>query len=447
MKNLLAFLILLVLSVSAFSQDFDKAKMDKFFDGLSENNKGMGSLTISKDGKIIYSRAVGISHVGDKGYVSSDMKTKYRIGSITKTFTATMIFQLVDEGKLKLEDTLDKFYPEIPNAKKITIAQMLNHHSGIHSLTSDAQYFLSYSRRPQTHEYLLSVIAKTTPDFEPGTKAAYSNSNYLLLGYIIEKVSGKSYQDALKEKITSKINLSDTYYGGKINGANGESNSFDFVRGNWKMLAETDMSIPGGAGAIVSTPTDLTAFITALFNGKLVSQKSLDQMKTLTDGYGSGIVVFPFGQKKFFGHNGEIDGFHSMLGYQPEEKVAIAYISNGMVYDINNIMIAALSVYYNQPFEIPSFKPLELSAEELEKFAGVYSTQAFPLKITFRVRDKKLYGQANGQRELPFEATDKNKFSFEPAGIFIEFDAEKSTMTLKQGGQNIVFTKEAGTEK
>jgi CubicO group peptidase (beta-lactamase class C family) len=182
MKTLLTFLILLVLSVSAFSQDFDKAKMDKFFDGLSANNKGMGSLTIAKDGKIIYSRAVGISHIGDKGYVPADVKTKYRIGSITKMFTATLVFQLVEEGKLKLDDTLDKFFPEIPNAKKITIAQMLNHHSGIHNFTSDTQYFRSYYRRPQTHEQMLAVIAKTTPDFEPGTKAAYSNSNYVLLG-------------------------------------------------------------------------------------------------------------------------------------------------------------------------------------------------------------------------------------------------------------------------
>lgn len=442
MKTLLAFLILLVFSVSAFSQNFDKAKLDQFFDGLSANNKGMGSLVISKDGKIIYSRAVGISHIGDKGFVPADAKSKYRIGSITKTFTATLVFQLVEEGKLKLEDTLDKFYPEIPNAKKITIAQMLNHHSGIHNFTSDAQYYLSYSRRPQTHEQILSIIAKTTPDFEPGTKAAYSNSNYVLLGYIIEKVSGKSYADVLKEKITSKINLADTYYGGKINGANNESYSFDFVRGNWKTLAETDMSIPGGAGAIVSTPTDLTTFIAALFDGKLVSQKSLDQMKTLTDGYGFGLVQFPFGEKKFLGHNGNIDGFTSMLGYQPEEKMAISYISNGTVYPVNNIMIAALSVYYNQPFEVPTFKPLQLTAADLEKFTGVYATEAFPLKITFTVRDNKLYGQATGQRELPFEATDKNKFSFEPAGINIEFDAEKSTMILKQGGRDIIFTKE-----
>lgn len=442
MKILSLIFLLFALSFSAFSQTFDKAKLDQFFDALSANNKGMGSMAISKDGKILYTRAVGISHIGDKGYVSADAKTKYRIGSITKMFTATLIFQLVEEGKLKLDDTLDKFFPEIPNAKKITVAQMLNHHSGIHSFTDDAQHYLSYSRRPQTHEQILAIIAKTTPDFEPGAKAAYSNSNYVLLGYIVEKLTKKSYNDALDERIAAKINLTDTFYGGKINGANNESLSFDFIDGAWKVLGETDMSVPGGAGAIVSTPTDLTKFITALFAGKLVSQKSLEQMKTMTDGYGSGILQFPYDDKKLYGHTGGIDGFNSMLVYLPEEKLSVAYISNGTVYSTNNILLAAFAVYYNKPFTIPSFKPVEYSAEELDKFAGVYASPAIPIKITIIAKDKKLYGQATGQPEFPLEAAEKNKFKFDPAKIIVEFDTEKSTMTLNQGGQEFVFTKE-----
>ena len=165
-------------------------------------------------------------------------------------------------------------------------------------------------------------------------------------------------------------------------------------------------------------------------------------MKTITDSYGSGILQFPFGDKKLFGHNGGIDGFSSMLAYQPEDKLAVAYISNGTVHPVNDILLAALAVSYNKPFTIPSFKPLELSTEELEKFAGVYATSAIPVKISFRVKDKTLYGQATGQSEFPLEATDKNKFKFDPAGVVVEFDAEKSTMTLKQGGQTFIFTKE-----
>ncbi len=271
---------------------------------------------------------------------------------------------------------------------------MLNHHSGIHNITDDALHYMSYYRRPQSHEQILAIIANTKSDFEPGVKAAYSNSNYILLGYIVEKVTGKSYKDALNEKIASKVGLTDTFSGGKTNNANSESNSFVWLNGKWKMLPETDMSIPGGAGAIVSTPTDLTKFITALFDGKIVSQKSLDQMKTITDGYGSGILQFPLDDKKLYGHNGGIDGFRSMLVFLPEEKLAVAYISNGTVYSVNSILLAAIAIYNNKPFTIPSFKALEHSAEELEKFVGVYASTALPLKLTISVKDKKLYGQA-----------------------------------------------------
>ncbi len=443
MKILSLIILLFALSFTAFSQTFDKAKLDRFFDALSANNKGMGSIAISKGGDVIYSRSVGFSHYGEKGKVASDAKTKYRIGSISKMFTATIVFQLVEEGKLKLEDTLDKFFPEIPNAKKITVAQLLNHHSGIHDITGDAQNYYSYYRRPQTHEQMLAIMAKTTPDFEPGAKAAYSNSNYILLGYIAEKVSGKSYKDLLNEKITSKINLTDTFYGGQINDSNNESHSFDFIEGEWKILGETDMSIPGGAGAIVSTPTDLTKFITALFDGKLISQKNLDQMKTTTDNYGSGIFQFPLDDKKLFGHTGGIDGFNSMLVYLPEEKLSVAYISNGTIYPVNSILLAAFAVYNNRKdFVIPSLKPLEYSAEELAKFEGVYASATVPLKITVKARDKKLFAQATGQSEFPLETAEKNKFKFEAGGIEIEFDTEKSTMNLMQGGQSFVFTKE-----
>lgn len=447
MKTLLTFLFILVFTVSAFSQDFDKAKLDQFFDALSANDKGMGSVAISKDGALLYSRAVGNSHIGEKGYVASDAKTKYRIGSITKMFTAALVFALVEEGKLKLDDTLDKFFPEIPNAKKITVAQMLNHRSGIHNITDDAQHYLSYYRRPQTHEQMLAIIAKTTPDFEPGAKAAYSNSNYILLGYIIEKASKKSFEAVLNEKILSKINLTDTYYGAKINGANNEASSFVWLNSKWKELPGTDLSIPGGAGAIVSTPSDLTKFITALFAGKIISQKSLDQMKTVTDGYGSGILQFPYDDKKLYGHTGGIDGFNSMLVYLPEEKLAVAYISNGTVYPVNDILLAAMAVYYKKPFTVPTFKPLELSAEELAKFTGVYSNPEFPLKINITAEGSTLFGQATGQGRFPLEATDKNKFKFDPAGIEIEFDSEKNQMKMVQGGRTIIFTKDSGTEK
>ena len=262
-KILSTFIFMLALCSLNYSQTFDKAKLDKFFDVLAEKNRAMGSLTVSKNGTVIYSRAVGYSQINEKEKKSATTSTKYRIGSISKMFTAAMIFQLVDENKLKLTDTLDKFYPNMPNAKKITVGNLLNHRSGLHSFTGDADY-PTWLGKPKTQSEMLAVIAKGKPEFEPNAKAAYSNSNYVLLGYIIEKATGKSYQTVLKEKITGKLGLSNTYLGGKRSAGDNESFSYSYA-GDWKAATDTDMSIPGGAGAIISTPTDLTKFITALF--------------------------------------------------------------------------------------------------------------------------------------------------------------------------------------
>ena len=208
-KIISAILFTLALFTAGYAQNLDKAKLDKFFDALAEKNKAMGSLTLAKDGKTLYSRAVGYSRINEKEKKASTVETRYRVGSIAKTFTAVLIFQLTEEGKLKLTDTLDKFYPQIPNAEKITIAQILAHRSGIHSFTNDPDY-QTWMMNPKTKEEMLAIIAKSKPDFEPGEKRQYSNSGFVLLGYIIEKVTGKSYQKALKERITSKIGLSDT---------------------------------------------------------------------------------------------------------------------------------------------------------------------------------------------------------------------------------------------
>jgi CubicO group peptidase (beta-lactamase class C family) len=447
-KLLSAFLLMLALFTAGFAQTFDKAKLDKFLDTLGEKNKATGSLAIAKDGKILYTRAVGFSQINGNEKKAATTATKYRIGSITKMFTAVMIFQLVEEGKLKLSDTLDKFYPQIPNASKITVEHLLGHRSGIHSFTDDAD-FDTWLTNPKTQSELIAVIAKGKPEFEPGAKAAYSNPNFILLGYIVEKVGGKPYQTALKERITSKIGLNDTYLGGKTDIKNNETFSYEYAKDGWKQSVETDLSIPGGAGALISTPADLTKFIQALFDLKLVSQQSLNQMKTFKEGnIGLGMFQFPLDAKtKVYGHTGGIDNFNAALFYLPEEKLAISYTSNGQAYSPNSIILGALDIYYNRPFTIPTFEIVAVSAEVLDKYVGVYSSPAFPLKITVSREGATLAAQATGQSAFPLEATAADKFKFDTAGIVVEFDAAKNQMILKQRGRETVFTKETVTQK
>jgi D-alanyl-D-alanine carboxypeptidase len=175
-KNLFATLLTLALFTAGYAQTPDKAKLDQFFDRLAEKNKAMGSLTIAKAGNVLYTRTIGYSQINGTEKKPLTAATRFRIGSITKMFTAAMILQLVEERKLKLTDTLDKFFPQIPNAQKITIAQILGHRSGIHDSLLDRNLRPSSKTNPITKDELLGLIAKVKPDFEPDAKYSYSNS-------------------------------------------------------------------------------------------------------------------------------------------------------------------------------------------------------------------------------------------------------------------------------
>ena len=441
--NILTTTLLIGLSFGTiFSQSFNKPKLDSLMDVLAEKNRAMGSLTISKNGVVVYSRAIGYSYISGNEKLPATNQTKYRIGSISKMFTATMVFQLIEDGKLSLTTTIDKYFPQLPNANKITISNLLNHRSGLHNFTDDPDY-LTWMTQPKTQDEMLAIISKGGIDFQPNEKFSYSNSNYVVLGYIIEKVSKQSYSKYLSNKITSKIGLSNTYVGAKIDTKKNEGFSYRFSN-SWEQGPETDMSIPAGAGAIVSTPTELAKFIESLFSLKLVSNTSLSQMKTLTDGFGMGMFQIPFYEKRAYGHNGGIDGFASNLAYFPEDSLALAYCTNGQVYPLNNILIGVLSIYFNKQYSIPTFNrpPVSLKTEDLDKYLGVYSSTQIPLKITITKDNTTLISQATGQSPFPLEATEKDKFEFDPAGIIMEFNPDKNEMTLKQGGETVLFTKE-----
>ncbi|MDX1364204.1 MAG: serine hydrolase domain-containing protein [Arenibacter latericius] len=434
-KFILLFLAALSLQVS-ISQTIDSVKLDDYFNALEENNKFMGSVSLKKDGEIIYTKQIGFSDIETKK--KPDDNTKYRIGSISKTFTAALVFRAIEEGKIKLEQTIEGYFPTVKNSNLITIANLLNHRSGIYNFTNDEAY-LEYNTEPKSEEEMLSIISKYDSAFEPNSKSEYSNSNYVLLSFILEKLYKKSFAEILSEKIIDPIGLKNTYFGGKIDIEKNEANSY---KGDWEKQTETDMSIPLGAGGIVSTPTDILLFAEALFNYKIISEESVTQMQTLKDNYGMGLFKMPFYEKYSFGHTGGIDGFSSMFGYFPEEKSAFALTSNGSNFNNNDIAIALLSALFNRDFTVPSFETYEVSSDDLEMYLGVYSSPSFPLKISITKSGAILMAQATGQPSFNLDATEKDKFKFDQAGIVMEFDPANNQMTLKQGGGVFVLTKE-----
>lgn len=436
MKRFYILLLLLAAWVAQAQTDARFRKIDSLLTFLAANDKFMGSVALRENDKIAFAKAYGFL---DSSKKSANENTKYKIGSITKTFTATMVLQLVDEKKMSLDDKLSKYFAKIPNADKITIEMLLRHRTGIHEFLADSVTAANISRK-HTRDEIVKRIAGYTSDFAPDSKYEYSNSNYVLLGYIIEDVTKKSYADNLASRITRKLKLSDTYLPDHIDVSKNEAFSFMYTGSQWEQIPEWANTLAFSAGALVSTPSDVTAFVKALFDGKLVSAASLEKMKTFRDSYGLGLVGLPFDNKRFYGHTGGIESFRSVVGYNPDEKFGAALFVNGDNYNRNDIMIGVLSIYYGLDYTFPTLKAFVVDVSILKSYAGTYSAAGFPLKITVSEQNGQLTAQATGQSSFPLEAVSETKFQFEPSGIILEFSSGK--MQLKQGGMDIGFTKE-----
>jgi D-alanyl-D-alanine carboxypeptidase len=439
MKKTISTLTILLFAIITFSQTtFDKAKLDSYFDALEQNNKFMGSVAVSMNGEVIYTRACGWADVENK--IKATEKSKYRIGSISKSFTAVLIMKAVELKKISLDIAIDKWFPSLPYAKSTTVRHLLQHRSGIHNFTNDDDY-LNWNTQPKSEKEMIDLIAKAGNDFEPDSKAEYSNSNYVLLTFILEKEFSKSYAELLQEHIVKPTGLTNTYVFGPIKTRNNECKSYNYL-GNWVEESETHYSIPLGAGAITSTPVDLTKFADALFGGKIISLESLETMKTLKDNFGLGLFTMPFNKSTGYGHTGGIDGFSSIYSHFADKKISYAMTCNGANMNTNDISIAVLSAAYEKPFEIPTFSKVSLTSEDLDKYLGVYSSDQMPLKITVTKEGNALIAQATGQSSFPLDATEKDKFSFEAAGIVMEFNPIDQTMILNQGGGRFTFKKD-----
>ena len=438
MKKIFLFLAF-SLSINSFGQSETKfGKIDSLLNYLSSNDKFMGSVAIQENDQIIFEKSYGFADI--KGKKRANSKTKYKIGSVTKTFTAVVIMQLIEEKKLTLETKLSDFYPDIKNANKITINDLLSHSSGIYSFTNDADY-KTYALKPQSKSQLLDKIKAGKPQFEPNSKAEYSNSNYVLLGWIIEDVTKSSYQSNVENRIIKKIGLQNTGFSPNINSANNEAFSYHITGKAWEEAGKEDMSIPGGAGSIIASASDLTKFISALFTGKLLKQPSLESMATIENGFGKGLFMMPFGERKFFGHTGGIENFSSTVGFYPKEKLAIALLDNGQGgYGMNDVMIGILSIYYKMPYRFPNVKTVDVPVATLKKYEGTYSAPNFPMKISVKEEGGVLICQATGQESFPLNALSDTKFSFDPANLELVFGLD--SMTIFQGGQQTKLTKE-----
>ncbi len=459
LKRLLLSFVLSLVSLPAAAEPtaprFDVARMERAFDALESNQRLQGSVIVTRDGNVVYSRALGLRD----GAARNDPATMFRVGSITKVFTAAMIYQLIDEKKIALSTPLSRFFPQIANAERITIAHLLAHSSGLPTYPAPADYAdpKGWVGSPQTKLRMLERFAAMKAGFSPGERVSYSNANYALLGSIIESVTRSTYEQQLRKRIARPLGLRRTRFGGSVNPANNEANSYTFDEGKWTEHPEEDLSISAGAGAVVSTPGDLARFITALFGGRLISAASIREMTTslpeLAGTRRKGIVVSTLQRglgKTIYSHLGGIDAFSSNLVYFPEDRVAIAINLNGQNYPMGRLFWLLADGYYGQPNAAPSFDAVKLPPETLERYVGVYRLEAISMDITVTRDGDQLRAQATGQDSFPIEAilAPSDRFDslfWDRSSILIEFrrdgDNPSPSMTLYQGKGEMNFAR------
>ncbi|MBQ0786294.1 MAG: beta-lactamase family protein [Oceanihabitans sp.] len=430
MKKTLIILLLIIAYTSSKAQNFEQ--LDQFLEVLHANNKLMGSLSILKEGKSVYHKSVGYQSINSEDKTPNTTASKYRIGSVTKTFTAVMIFQLVDEGKIKLDEKLSNYFPEIPNASKITIANLLDHSSGLFNIPRDENF---NEHKPITQNEMLALIKSHAVDFQPNDKHEYSNTNFILLGYILEKIDNTSYKNILEKRIVSKLQLKNTYYGDVIIPKNNEALSYYYEEDTTLHEAnQAHLSNPGGAGAIVSNPEDLVVFMDALFTNKLMSKKSFQLMTTIKDEYGTGIMSAEKNGQTIFAHNGSIDSFKSMVIYIPATKTAIAFTANALDFGLMPIMFNAMATMQGEALFIPNFNTIRLTEKELKQYEGVYSCEGLPFNLVFKSNGEALQGAPEGRDLKTLNATSVNAFELD-LGVVLKFNLKEHTLLFNQSGE------------
>lgn len=433
MKTILA-LVIIFISTTSIAQNFNEAKLDSLINYLSDKNQIMGSVSINQDGKDVYQKAFGYRDVELR--IQANPSTLYRIGSISKTYTAAVVMQLIEEDKLQLDTKLKQFFPEISTASTINIEQLLAHSSGLVNFTNDPDY-LNWANKSKSRQALLDLFIENGSSYEPGTKSQYSNTNYVLLTFIVEDITGKNFDEVLRDRIFHPLGLDRIKYGGKIRSRNDEAFSY-YPKKNWELSSETNLSIPLGAGAISAEASEVSNFYNALFNGKIVKDSTLKEMTKIRGDYGLGILKFPYRDKTVYGHTGGIDGFQSLAVYFPKEKTAVTLLLNASKMDINEVVLGILDIYFGYDYQLPLIEEIK----NAEEYVGTYSSPTFPLELKIFSDSNLLYGEATGQSSFRLTQKSNREFEFKPAGLHIEFSPENNSLKLTQQGQTFKLQRE-----
>jgi len=341
-RALFALCVLGVLGCRVAAQD---ASLDSVVEPYVSKGTFMGAVLVARGDQILL----------DKGYGSANLEwdvpntptTKFRLGSLTKQFTAASILLLEERGRLKIDDPVKKYLPDAPPAwDRITIFNLLTHSSGIPNFTGFPEY-KSIEPFSITAEKLVAMFRDKPLDFAPGEKMSYSNSGYVLLGHLIERIAGLSYSSFVRENIFTPLGMADSGYDSNSAIIPHRASGYSPLGATLTNAGFIHMSVPHAAGALYSTTEDLLKWERGLFGGKVLSANSLKRMTTAyKNNYAFGLVVREENGRRTISHNGGIEGFNTMLLYDPDQKVTVAVLGNvnGTAPQDIALKLAALAV-------------------------------------------------------------------------------------------------------
>ncbi|HEX5153081.1 MAG TPA: serine hydrolase domain-containing protein [Parafilimonas sp.] len=403
------------------------------------------AVLISKNGQILYNKAFGIADI--ELNVPTQPNMVFRIGSITKQFTAVAILQLVEQGKLSLKDSLQKFVTDFPSkGHTITIENLLTQTSGIPDYLNLEFNISNPFRIDFTPKQIIDSLKNQSLEFIPSSRFAYSNSNYFLLGYIIEKVSGKKYQEYLSQNIFTPLGLTNTYYDNPTQIIPNRVKGYEKIDKKYYNADFISMSGFYSAGGLMSNTEDLYKWNSAINSYTLLKKETLDkafQPYKLTDGklskYGYGWFIRNLDGSKTIEHGGSIFGFRSEEIYLPNENIFIAGLFNcrqlnndeqELSYDLARIMLRK-----------PLVKDIQLADSILDSYVGTYQLTDNPNRTIVITKEKDfLLANAVGQGSLPIMFQSETKFILKGVDAKCEFIKENGQTTkifIQQNGEFI----------
>jgi CubicO group peptidase (beta-lactamase class C family) len=412
-------------------------RMEQVIQSYVEKKQFMGAVLVARGNNILLDKGYGYANL--EWNIPDSPKTKFRLGSITKQFTAASILLLQERGKLKVTDLVKKYMSAAPAAwDKITIFNLLTHTSGIPSFTSFSDYH-SIEPFPITPEKLVAQFRDKPLDFQPGEKYRYSNSGYVLLGYLIEKISGESYAKFVEENIFKPLGMKDSGYDsnsaiipdraeGYTPGPDGLSNA-----------GYINMTVPFSAGGLYSTTGDLLRWEQGLFGGKVLSPESLKEMTTpFKDNYAFGLAVHTVNGHRVIDHGGGIEGFNTMLAYYPDEKLTVAVLGNLNGRAPQEIAQDLGALAQGETVMLPSErKAVHFDPKIFDRYIGDYALAPnFIMKVT-REGDRFLT-QATGQGQVEIFPENDHEFFAKVVNAQITFVTDNqgraTALILHQGG-------------